>query len=222
LKIKILCNFFPRNFPWTTRTRKRPKWFFCRIVITILILFTDVCVDDDYHTHTCTQRSSRRTHAHTRARSAYYSTVCNDYCCCRYTATTTTTTTTLQQLLLYSTSQHWCCDDIRSPVTTISGHQPPTADSQQSARPNMTSPSAAPSAPRCYVPRSVIVAVVAALASCTDAATVMTRMKGETRFTIIVFRPSYLNTCPSAATGTKKNNNRHVVCPFIPANYNRQ
>jgi len=149
-----------------------------------------VCVDNDYHTHTRTQRSSRRTHAHTRARSAYYSTVRNDYCCCRYTATTTTTTTTLQ-LLLYSTSQHWCCDDIRSPVTTISGHQPqpPTADSQQSARPNMTPPSAAPNA-RCYVPRSVIVAVVAALASCTDAATVMTRMKGETCFSTIVFRPS--------------------------------
>ncbi|XP_060864652.1 uncharacterized protein LOC132940871 [Metopolophium dirhodum] len=45
----------------------------------------------------------------------------------------------------------------------------------------MTSPSAAPSA-RCYVPRSVIVAVVAALASCTDAATVMTRMKDTSMF----------------------------------------
>ncbi|XP_015363416.1 PREDICTED: uncharacterized protein LOC107161499 [Diuraphis noxia] len=45
----------------------------------------------------------------------------------------------------------------------------------------MTSPSAASSA-RCYVPRSVIVAVAAALASCTDAATVMTRMKDTSMF----------------------------------------
>lgn len=45
----------------------------------------------------------------------------------------------------------------------------------------MTSQSAASSA-RCYVPRSVIVAVVAALASCTDAATVMTRMKDTSMF----------------------------------------
>ncbi|XP_026818030.1 uncharacterized protein LOC113556979 isoform X1 [Rhopalosiphum maidis] len=44
-----------------------------------------------------------------------------------------------------------------------------------------SSPSAASSA-RCYVPRSVIVAVVAALASCTDAATVMTRMKETSMF----------------------------------------
>ncbi|KAE9535859.1 hypothetical protein AGLY_007760 [Aphis glycines] len=48
----------------------------------------------------------------------------------------------------------------------------------------MTSPSAAGAASsgRCYVPRSVIVAVVAALASCTDAATVMTKMKDATMF----------------------------------------
>ncbi|XP_022169010.1 uncharacterized protein LOC111032853 [Myzus persicae] len=45
----------------------------------------------------------------------------------------------------------------------------------------MTSPSAASSS-RCYVPRSVIVAIVAALASCTDAATVMTRMKDTSMF----------------------------------------
>lgn len=32
---------------------------------------------------------------------------------------------------------------------------------------------------RYYVPRSVFVAVVAALASCTDAATLMLKMKGE-------------------------------------------
>lgn len=88
--------------------------------------------DDDYHTHT--QRSSRRTHAHTRARSAYYSTP--------FVTTTTTTAAAkpplqLQPLLPYI-SQHRCCDDIRSPVTTISGHQPPTAAAADS-QPDWTS-----------------------------------------------------------------------------------
>ncbi|XP_025411249.1 uncharacterized protein LOC112684133 [Sipha flava] len=36
------------------------------------------------------------------------------------------------------------------------------------------------SSARCYVPRSVLVAVVAALASCTDAATVMLKIKDNT------------------------------------------
>lgn len=35
------------------------------------------------------------------------------------------------------------------------------------------------SSARCYVPRSVLVAVVAALASYTDAATIVLKMKGE-------------------------------------------
>jgi len=100
------------------------------------------------------------------------------------------------QLLLYSTSRrHSLAGNDHQRASAAAAHL-----RRQSARPNiMTSPSAAASSARCYVPRSVIVAVAAALASCTDAATVMTRMKGETRFSIIVFRPSasYLNTCPS-------------------------
>lgn len=174
--------FYTTRPPGSLRSRGDLKHIRVIIIIYILNYYSIIFCYCNIHTHKHAYvRRVRRTHAHTRERVAL--TLCVPY----------------SVLVVF-----YRVDDIRSPVHRRSAAAGVTAARQQASQPanassaddrknlkknnkhvNTIMPSG--SSARCYV--SVLVAVAATLASCTNAATIVLKMKSEFFLYIIISPP---------------------------------